>query len=82
MLLGVIVGVNHQRQGQNRAGNISGQEQLSDGDAGNAGRRQCVDNHVLAGRNQDTLNGAGHGQTGGELSVVALLFHHLDLDGS
>ena len=81
-LLGVVVGVDHQHDAQHSAGHVAGHEQLADGNGGDTGSSQREDDHVLRRGNQNAFNGGCHGQAGRELAVIALLFHHLDLDGA
>ena len=81
-LLGVVVGVDHQHDAQHSAGHVAGHEQLADGDGGDTGSCQREDDHVLRRGNQNAFHGGCHGQAGRELAVIALLFHHLDLDGA
>lgn len=82
MLNGIIIGVNHQRDRQHNAGYIAGDKQLANGDGGDTRRSKRIDDHILAGRNKNAFHGACHRQAGRKLAVVALILHHLDLNGA
>ena len=73
------VAVDHQGHTQQDTGRITGDEESSDGDA--AGYRS-VDNHVVAGRDQNSLHRRGHGHVCGKVIIVSLIYHHGDQDGA
>ena len=81
LALGVIaldgddVGANHQGDSQDAGGQIACQEQGAHGNAAGSGG---IDDHVMAGRHQQTLAGGGDGDGGGEVGVIALVHHHGD----
>ncbi len=73
------VGADHQDSCQQSAGQVACQEQAADRDAASSGG---VDDHVMARGNQQTLAGGGDGNSGGEVSVITLVDHHGDHDGT
>ena len=73
---GKINSRNTQTQRQQDARHVAADQQRADGHTGRRGDR--VEQHVLARRNDDALNGRGNGNGDGIVRVVAFLDHRRD----
>ena len=72
------IGGDHQRDQHDEGRNHARHEQGGDG---HAAGRHGVDDHVVAGRHHDALDGRSRSERHGEVGVVVFLFHHRDHDG-
>ena len=67
---------NHQAEGQQNAGHVTAHQQCADGQAARGGNR--VEEHVLARRDDDALDGGGHRDGDAVIYIVALVHHGRD----
>ena len=70
---------NHQRNGQNRARQISRHKQCA---YRHTARCCSVNNHVMAGRNQQPFTGRGNRNSCRKVRIIAFIHHHRNEDGT